>query len=476
MEQEDRMSLSTAAARNLATTTKTKVQVSGLTPRYLLKLLPWVNVQSGTFRVNRRKVAIVDGGKIKARVEGKKAIIEDAAALRALPILQSLSQSFLETLSSRFSAESCDQGSVVFEEGSKGDKLYILVQGKVDVSRSDAENEKVQIAVLNDGDYFGEMALLRDEPRTATVKARTPCTFLTLDKKQFDKLLDDAPGLRSEFEEQVRRRQDQLDNINEYGEAGVALSSGLQGEEALAETFVDYDEMPPEYPLNSIQTIVRVHTRVADLFNDPINQLQEQIRLTVEDMKERQEWELINNQHFGLLRQPPQSMRVPTLGGPPTPDDMDELLSKVWKEPAFFLAHPQAIAAFGRECTRRGTPPPTMNMFGVPVITWRGVPLIPCDKLLVDGKVRPTQSGGTTNILLMRVGEERQGVIGLHHSGVPGEHSPSLSVRSMGINSKAIAEYLMTLYFNAAVLTPDALGVLENVQVGNYYDYSSVKR
>jgi len=117
-----------------------------------------------------------------------------------------------------------------------------------------------------------------------------------------------------------------------------------------------------------------------------------------------------------------------------------------------------------------------MNMFGVPLITWRGVPLVPCDKLLVDGKTRPTQSGGTTNILLMRVGEDRQGVVGLHHAGVPGEHSPSLSVRSMGINNKAIAEYLMTLYFNVAVLTPDALAVLENVQVGNYYDYSTVKK
>ncbi len=476
MDQEDRMSLSTSAARNLATTTKTKVQVSGLTPRYLLKLLPWTNVQSGTFRVNRRKVLMMDGGKIKARVEGKKVVFEDAAALRALPILNSLSQSFLETLTARFETEHVEQGDVVFEEGSKGDKLYIVVQGKVEVTRADAENEKVQIALLNDGDYFGEMALLLDEPRTATVKARTPCVFLSLNRKQFNKLLDDAPGIRKEFEEQVKKRQAQLSTINEYGETGVALSSGLEGEEDLAESFVDYDEMPPEYPLNTVQTIVRVHTRVADLYNDPINQMQEQIRLTVEDMKERQEWELINNEHFGLLRQAPESMRITTIGGPPTPDDMDELLSRVWKEPAFFLAHPQAIAAFGRECTRRGTPPPTMNMFGVPLITWRGVPLVPCDKLLVDGKVRPTQSGGTTNILLMRVGEDRQGVIGLHHDGVPGEHSPSLSVRSMGINNKAIAEYLMTLYFNVAVLTPDALAVLENVQVGNYYDYSMVKK
>ncbi len=76
-----------------------------------------------------------------------------------------------------------------------------------------------------------------------------------------------------------------------------------------------------------------------------------------------------------------------------------------------------------------------------------------------------------TNILLMRVGEKEQGVVGLHQTGIPGEQQPSLSVRFMGINRKAIASYLLTLYFSCAVLTPDALAVLENVEVGYYHDY-----
>ena len=76
----------------------------------------------------------------------------------------------------------------------------------------------------------------------------------------------------------------------------------------------------------------------------------------------------------------------PHADGPPTPDDLDELLTKVWKEPAFFLAHPLAIAAFGRECTSRGVPPPTVSLFGSQFITWRGVPLIPSDKVGVEGE------------------------------------------------------------------------------------------
>lgn len=149
--------------------------------------------------------------------------------------------------------------------------------------------------------------------------------------------------------------------------------------------------------------------------------------------------------------------------GSPTPDDFDELLTKVWKEPAFFLAHPQAIAAFGRECTRRGVPPPTVALFGSQFITWRGVPIIPCDKLKVIG--------GKTNILLLRTGESRQGVVGLYQPNLPGQQSMGLSVRFMGINHKAIASYLVSLYCSLAVLTDDAIAVLENVDVGNYYDY-----
>src|SRR5262249_11190935 len=155
-----------------------------------------------------------------------------------------------------------------------------------------------------------------------------------------------------------------------------------------------------EYPLTAVQAVVQIRTLIADLYNSPIDQLREQMRQAVETIKERQEWEMINNREFGLLHNVARSMRLPTVNGAPTPDAMDELLTRVWKKPAFFLAHPRAIAAFGRDCTARGVPPPTVQMFGSPFLTWRGVPLVPCDKLLVDGKER-TRSGGTTSILLL---------------------------------------------------------------------------
>jgi hypothetical protein len=233
----------------------------------------------------------------------------------------------------------------------------------------------------------------------------------------------------------------------------------------LPETFVDYEPRPREYSLNAVTTVLDVQTRVSDLYSSPIDQIQEQLRLLIEKVKEKQENELVNNEDYGLLNNVVRAQQVSTRKGRPTPDDLDELITRVWKEPAFFLAHPRAIAAFGRECTRRGVPPPTVSLFGAQFVTWRGLPLIPSDKLHID-------ENNTTNILLLRTGEKKQGVIGLFQPGVPGEIAPSLSVRFMGIDRKAIASYLISLYCSAAVLTDDAIAVLQNVEVDQYYDYA----
>jgi len=246
-------------------------------------------------------------------------------------------------------------------------------------------------------------------------------------------------------------------------EQQVEVDCSARDERSLPSTFVDYIENPREYNLSAVTTVLDVHTRVSDLYSKPYNQISEQLRLTIEIVKERQESELINNKEYGLLSSIVPSQRIKVRKGSPTPDDMDELITKVWKEPGFFLLHPQAIAAFGRECTRRGVPPPTVSLFGSQFLTWRGIPLIPSDKVpIVDGK---------TKIILLRTGESRQGVVGLYQPGLPGEQSPGLSVRFMGINNKAIANYLISLYCSLAVLVDDAIAVLDDVETGNYYDY-----
>jgi hypothetical protein len=257
--------------------------------------------------------------------------------------------------------------------------------------------------------------------------------------------------------------------VNDFGEQVPDVQSGHEGEVDVPRTFVDYDHTPREIGLNLVQTVLQMHTRVTDIYNSPHDQLDQQMRLTVEGMRERQEWDLINDPQTGLLGQVAESMRIPTRLGAPTPDDFDEMLSLVWKEPAFFLAHPRTIAAFGRECTRRGVPPPTVQLHGSPFLTWRGVPIVPTDKLAVNAR----GASHRTQVLLLRVGEERQGVVGLHQPGLPGEDPcvPSMSIHPMGINHQAVASYLLSLYSSVAVMADDAVAVLTDVEVARYHNY-----
>jgi CRP-like cAMP-binding protein len=463
-------SVTTAVARNLATTTKTNPKMMSITPRLLLSQLPWVQVHGGTYRVNRTKVELSKAERIEVDVTGGSASFS-AESLRSVPLFSQLSDEILSGMASRFKTEDVSLGNTLVVEGKDRNKFFIIAQGQVEVLSKGAHGSDLRIALLTEGEYFGEAELVSDRTSDVTVRTITPCVLLTLSRGDLDAVLVES-RLNEQFKRVIDEHLKLLTTVNKYGERNIDLVSGFAENIEIPETFVDYSAHPREYSLSAVQTVVRVHSRVSDLYNGPYDQLEEQMRLTIEGIKERQEWELINSKKFGLLHSVDPAMRVSTRYGTPTPDDLDELLARVWKKPAFFLAHPKAIAAFGRECTWRGVPPPTVNLFGIPVITWRGVPLIPCDKLEIKSRYHSTRSLGTTSILLLRVGEAEQGVVGLHQVGIPGEIMPSLSARFMGMDNLGVASYLLSLYFSCAVLTDDALGVLENVEVGYYHDYA----
>lgn len=240
------------------------------------------------------------------------------------------------------------------------------------------------------------------------------------------------------------------------------MSSGHTGEPELPGTFVDYELKPREYELSIAQTVLRVHARVADLYNGPMNQTEEQLKLTIEALRERQEYELINNREFGLLHNADFKQRIQPHSGPPTPDDLDELLCRR-RGSKYFLAHPRTIAAIGREFNSRGLYPTHVDLGGQQVPAWRGVPILPCNKI-------PITKENTSSVIVMRTGEDDQGVIGLRQTGLPEEYEPGLSVRFMGIDEKSVISYLVSTYYSAAILVPDALGVLENVEIARRND------
>ena len=467
-------SVTTAVAKNLATTTKTSLKMMSITPRWLLSLLPWVQVDGGTYRVNRTKVELSRAERIEIELsEGAPTF--SAESLRSVPVFARLPDTLISLMAAGFKTEQVSLGNKLVVEGAEENKFFIIAQGQVEVLSKGAHGSDLRLALLTEGEYFGEIELVTNRTSDVTVRTLTPCVLLTLSRKDLEKILKKTPSLNEEFKKVTDEHLELLTTVNKYGERNIDLVSGFAENIEIPETFVDYSATPREYALSSVQTVVRVHTRVSNLFNGPYNQLEEQLRLTIEGIKERQEWELINSTKFGLLHSAAPSQRISTRYGTPTPDDLDELLALVWKKPAFFLAHPKAIAAFARECTWRGVPPPTAGFFGTQVITWRGVPLIPCDKLEIKSRSQSNQWFGTSSIILVRVGEAEQGVVGLHQIGIPGEVLPGLSARLMKTDTLGVASYLLSLYFSLAVLTDDALAILENVEVGYYHDYEHRK-
>ena len=452
--QDDRLSLSTAAARNLATTTKTVPQMQAITSRWLLRKLPWVQVSGGTYRVNRRLTHAVGRGRVAFDQTGETIRVL-APTLTELPALRGFSDdALLAELANRFAQRSFTAGEQLAEAGQPVTEILLIGRGKVAKVGTGKYGQTTVIGSLADGDHLGDEAVTEAGATWSHgARATTSGILLAVPLTAFQELADRSEALRDQLAGHAERRSRRT---NRKGEAEIELAAGHEGEAELPGTFVDYELKPREYQLSVAQTVLRVHSRVADLYNDPMNQTEQQMRLTVEALKERQEHELVNNPDFGLLANAANEQRIHTHAGPPTPDDMDELLS-MRRSTKFFLAHPKAIAAFGRECTRRGVYPTSGEVDGNRVFAWRGVPIYPCSKIPITDH--------TTSILAMRVGESDQGVVGLHQTGLPDEIEPGLNARFMGIDDKAIISYLVSAYYSAAILVPDALGVLENVEV-----------
>ncbi|WP_432247937.1 family 2B encapsulin nanocompartment shell protein [Streptomyces sanyensis] len=457
-QRTPRQSLGTAAARNLATTTKSAPQMQEITSRWLLRMLPWVQVQGGTYRVNRRlSYAVGDGRVTFVQTGGRVEVIP--AELGELPALRGFGdEAALAELADRCEQRDFAAGEILAAGGEAADRVFLLAHGRVEQVGEGPYGDEAVVEVLADGAYFGDRSLTdREAVWPHTARAATACTVLVLTRDDVLDLADRAETLRAHlagFAAVPSQR------TNPYGEAAIDLSAGHVGEVVVPHTYVDYDAAPREYGLSVAQTVLKVHSRVADLYNQPMNQTEQQLRLTVEALRERQEHELVNNREFGLLSNCDYGQRLQPHDGVPSPDDMDELLSRR-RGSRMFLAHPRAIAAFGRECNKRGLVPGTVDIGGHRVASWRGVPIFPCDKI-------PVSEARTTSIICMRTGEDEQGVVGLHQTGLPDEIEPGLSARFMGIDEQAIISYLVTAYYSAAVLVPDALGVLENVEVSRW--------
>ena len=450
-------SLSTQAARQLATTTKSEPQMQAISSRWLLRMLPWVDVKGGTYRVNRRLQLRVGRGRVQFDQNGADDIKVIPETLTELPVLRGYADlDVLREVSTRFRVREVRAGQVLVEAGQPVTEAYLVVHGRFTRFTEGKYGEEEIVGVVTDGDQIGDEAIGRDDPLwLSSVRAETAGVLLVLPWAVVEEFTERVPSLAAHLEAYAAR---QSLPMNRKGEADVPVQAGHVGEPTINGGFVDYELAPREYELSLTQTVLRVHTRVADLYNNPMDQTEQQLRLTIEEIRERQEWELVNNREFGLLHNADYGQRISTFTGPPTPDDMDELLS-MRRKTKLFIAHPKAIAAFFRQCNRRGLVPGTASVEGHEIPAWRGVPIFPCNKI-------PISREHTSSIIALRTGEGDQGAIGLYQTGIPEEYQPGLNVRFMGIDTNSIIRYLVTAYYSLAILVPDAVGILENAQIG----------
>ncbi len=231
-------------------------------------------------------------------------------------------------------------------------------------------------------------------------------------------------------------------------------------------SFVDYSVEPRSIELQTIQSVVQVHRRIVDLYSDQHDQLELQLGIVADYMYETKENLLFNHPDYGLANNVAPKLQLGNAGAP-TPDVLDDMLGRVWKTPEYFVMHPEVLDGFRRELNARGLVPETAQMFGSMFTCWRGLPILPTNKLhlVVDGEdlddpqIEDREAGkATSTILLVRIGEPKQGIVSLYAAGTEGtDRLPFIDVEFMSYDSAAVASYLMTMYAGMAALTPGCM-------------------
>jgi ATP-binding cassette subfamily B protein len=117
------------------------------------------------------------------------------ARLRMIPIFSNLELEVLADLAAQFDSEAFEPGVRIIQEGAQGDKFYIAVRGNLKVLKKDSEGRDVELAVLSDGDHFGEIALMKSVARTASIEALSHTSCLSLSRERFKRLVETQPEL-----------------------------------------------------------------------------------------------------------------------------------------------------------------------------------------------------------------------------------------------------------------------------------------
>ncbi|MFE2101056.1 cyclic nucleotide-binding domain-containing protein, partial [Streptomyces sp. NPDC059468] len=245
-------SLSTRAARNLATTTKSEPQMQAITSRWLLKTLPWVDVKGGTYRVNRRLQLRTGRGRVHFEQNGADDIRVIPETLTELPILRGYSDlDVLREMATRFQPREVRPGQVLFEAGQPVTEAYLVVHGRFTRFAAGKYGQEEIVGVVTDGDQMGDEAVGQSDPLWLTsVRAETAGVVLALSWDVVQEFTERVPSLAAHLRAYVEQQRRPM---NRKGEAEVPVQAGHVGEQTLTGGFVDYELAPREYELSLTQ-------------------------------------------------------------------------------------------------------------------------------------------------------------------------------------------------------------------------------
>lgn len=138
-------------------------------------------------------------------------------ALKKVPFFSQLSQDEIADLAERSVPRHFGSDQVIFHLGDPGGLLYIITDGKVKISNSTADGQEALLAILGTGDFFGELALLDDSPRSATAEAIEPTETLTLHREEFVRFLHQNPDfayhVMHTLAKRIRHLNDQISDV-----------------------------------------------------------------------------------------------------------------------------------------------------------------------------------------------------------------------------------------------------------------------
>ncbi|WP_171637206.1 ABC transporter transmembrane domain-containing protein [Paenibacillus plantarum] len=130
----------------------------------------------------------------------------DMDRLAKLPFFEGIAPPLLKNIAMLFTTETCKEGENVVSEGDEGNKFYIIVRGKFEIIKRMPDGGERRVAVLQDGDHFGEIALLHNVPRNATVRAIGPSVLLSVRQEAFHRLMAEHPQILQSLEQTLQKR------------------------------------------------------------------------------------------------------------------------------------------------------------------------------------------------------------------------------------------------------------------------------